>query len=140
MNILKNKQEFSIRTFKKNIKVYDFVTGKKNFESNKSVFMMLKEKIPNYKEIKDSGSLFEKKIFHDIKENNYLKSEFFLRIENLNQSLNDFQFSYAMYLNKIKENDLELLNDETSIPFRRINDFFCFGRCILDPGVQFYLD
>ena len=50
----------------------------------------MKENIKNYQLIKDSDTLFEKKIFGDEYKNNYINSEYFLKVENLNNSLKEF--------------------------------------------------
>ena len=71
-----------IGTFKKNVEIYDFIVGKSPFNGN-DLFDFLKVKIENYKLLKDSRTLFEKKIFGTNYQNNYLNSEYFLRIENL---------------------------------------------------------
>ena len=128
-----------IITFKKNISIYDFVTGKKEYKSEKNVKDMLKEKINNYKYIKDSGSLFESKLFTNIHTSSYLDSEYFLNINNLKQPLKIFKEGYNDFMGKILENDLKYLNDETSVSFRRTRDVFYYGRCMLDSGKEFMI-
>jgi hypothetical protein len=128
-----------IRTFKKNIAIYDFVTGKKEYKSEKNVKDMLKEKINNYKYIKDSGSLFESKLFTNIHTSSYLDSEYFLNINNLKQPLKIFKEGYNDFMGKSLENDLKYLNDKTSVSFRRTRDVFYYGRCMLDSVKEFMI-
>ena len=128
-----------IRIFKKNIAIYDFVTGKKEYKSEKNVIDILKEKINNYKYIKDSGSLFESKLFTNIHTSSYLDSEYFLNINNLKQPLKIFKEGYNDFMGKSLENDLKYLNDETSVSFRRTRDVFYYGRCMLDSGKEFMI-
>ena len=92
----------------------------------------MKENIKNYELIKDSGTLFEKKIFGDEYKNNYINSEYFLKVENLEKPLKEFKNQYEKFMENVKKNNLISLNANTLIPFRRIKDNFYFGRCLLD--------
>ena len=124
-----------IRTFKKNIKVYDLVVGIKQYNEKKHTLDILKENINNYNLINDSGKLFESKLFNNNKnsEYNYLISEFFLNKSNLNQSLNEFRTQLKTFEKIIATNHyLKELNFETTVCFKQFNGFFYFGNCILD--------
>ena len=123
-----------IRSFKKNITTYNLVTGKTRYEYKKiNVFDILREKIPGYELIKDSGNHFEKKLFKDIYTNNYLGSEYLLKIENLNQNLKEFNDNFKKFEGKVDSTDLNLLNNGTSVNCRGNRSLFYYGRCLLDP-------
>lgn len=121
-----------IGTFKKNVEIYDFIVGKSPFNGN-DLFDFLKEKIENYKLIKDSRTLFEKKIFGTNYQNNYLNSEYFLRIENLQKSLKNFKAQYSKFIEEVNNEGLDILNTKTFIVFKRVKDSFYFWKCIFDP-------
>ena len=125
-----------IRTFKKNIKVYNYVIGKSIYEGAKNPFEILDNKIENYKLIEDSGKLFESKLFdsNDNGKLNYFISEYFLNLKNLNYPLKDFQLKIRLFQEKINNSrELESLRDKTSVTFKSFNKSFYFGNCLLDP-------
>ena len=129
-----------IRTFKKNISVYDFVTGKIKYKSHKNLENMLKEKIVDYKLIQDSGCLFESKLFAKFYSNKYLGSEYFLNKKNLEKSLKQFRKDYEDFILKAKKEKIDFLDKGTEVTFRRITDMFHYGRCLLDPGQPFIME
>lgn len=131
-----------IRTFKKNIKVFDLVVGKSVYKEQKGVADILKENIEDYEYIWDSGHYFENKIFDDYNRAfiNYSDSEYFLNLQNLNFSLELFRQNYKSFNEKFCEqkNKLLNLNLNTEICFKRIKNNFIFGRCLLDSRRRFY--
>ena len=121
-----------IRTYKKNIGVYKYVTGEVECGEKINIFEFLKKNIKNYRLIEDSGTLFEKKIFGEDYKNNYINSEYFLKIENLEMPLKQFQERYKLFMKDVKKHNLTDLNLNTFIAFRKIKDNYYYGRCLLD--------
>ena len=81
-----------IRTFKKNIKVFDLVVGRSAYKGTKGVAEILKENIKDYEYIPDSGHLFEMKLFENYNRayNYYSDSEYFLNLQNFKVPLEEF--------------------------------------------------
>ena len=133
-----------IRTFKKNIKIYKYVHGNIIYkENNESLNDILKKEIKNYNFIEDSGRLFESKLFENNPgyKMNYFTSEYFLNINNLNQSLKDFKENLNKFENQIiKNEELKSLIDRTSFSFKSHNKSFYLGRCLLDPRRSNFID
>jgi len=133
-----------IRTFKKNIKIYKYVHENKIFEGNDdSLEDILKKEIENYNFIEDSGRLFESKLFENDTDYrmNYFTSEYFLNINNLNQSPRDFKKNLKEFENKIIENrELKSLKDRTSFSFKSNNKPLYLGKCLLDPRKSNFID
>ena len=124
-----------IRTWKKNVKVYNLVVGNEDYEDTKNVNDILKEKIPNYKMIKDSGHLFESILFENMTnyKYNYLIAEYFLNMGNLDQSLKDFKNNYAIFVQKFNSSEnLMKLNENSCVLFNKYSDCCFFGKCLLD--------
>ena len=127
-----------IRTYKKNIGVYNYVIGKTECKEQIDVLEFMENNIKNYELIKDSGSLFEKKIFGNDYKNNYTNSEYFLDIKNLEKSLNEYKEQHKLFMENVEKNKLTSLNEYTLIAFRRVKDNFYFGRCLLDGKTLIY--
>lgn len=124
-----------IRTWKKNVKVYNLVVGNEDYEDTKNVNDILKEKIPNYKMIKDSGHLLESILFENMTnyKYNYLIAEYFLNMDNLDQSLKDFKNNYAIFVQKFNSSEnLMKLNENSCVLFNKYSDCCFFGKCLLD--------
>ena len=97
-----------LRTFRKNVNTYDYVIGNKiNENENDSLIEFLNNKIVNYELIEDSGELFEIKLFGNNKKNkmDYITSEYFLYIKNLNQPLKNFRDNLKLFEDKINDSD-----------------------------------
>ena len=126
-----------LRTFKKNVNTYDYVIGNKiNENENDSLIEFLNNKIVNYELIEDSGELFEIKLFGNDKKNkmDYITSEYFLYIKNLNQPLKNFRDNLKLFEDRINDSDeLNKLRKDTSISFKRFNKIIYFGKCFLNP-------
>ena len=124
-------------TFKKNMNTYDYVIGNKINEKEKdSLIEFLNNKIVNYKLIGDSGELLEIKLFGNNKKNkmDYITSEYFLYIKNLNQSLKNFRDNLKLFEDKITDSDeLNKLRKDTSKSFKNFNKIIYFGKCFLNP-------
>ena len=130
-----------ISSYKKNIKVYNYVLGKVVYLGAKNSLEILQNKIENYKIIRDSGNHFESKLFEDNDKMNYFNSEYFLNVKNLNQPLKDFKANMIAFEAKINESyELKKLRDETSVIFKQYDDnTFYFGRCLLNPKKPFIM-
>lgn len=130
-----------IRTFQKNIKVYNYVMGKSVYPGAKNYLEILHNKIENYEFISDSGTHFEEKLFGKDSKMNYFNSEFFLNVENLNQPLKDFKEKLKDFGTKINEsNEFKELRDKTSVSFKSFNNSFYFGNCLLDPKKPLFMN
>lgn len=104
--------------WKKNVKVYNLVVGNEDYEGSKNVNDILKKKIPNYKMIKDSCHLLESILFENMTnyKYNYLITEYFLNMDNLDQSLEDFKKNYALFVQKFKSSqNLKKLNENSRL-------------------------
>lgn len=123
-----------IRTYKKNVKVYDYVVGNIEYQGAKDSLEILQNVIKDYQLIVDSGRLFENKLFGNNNETlNYIISEYFLNTKNLSQSLNDFRKNLKNFEDKAdKYKELKLIKDKTSVSFKSLSKFLYLGSCILD--------
>jgi hypothetical protein len=129
-----------IRTWKKNVKIYNLVVGNEDYEESKNVNDILQEKIPNYKIIKDSGFLFESILFENMTnyKYNYLIAEYFLNMDNLDQSLADFKNNYNLFVQKFNTSqNLKKINENSSVLFNKYSDCCFFGKCLLDLPIKF---
>ena len=121
-----------IRTFKKNLAIFDYVKGTVITKDKKNIFDLLKE-IKDYELIQDSGTHFEKKLFNDFYNKNYLSYEYFLRKEHLDCSLKEFNDNFENFKKKFSPNEIISLNKEAPILSRKNEGYFCYGGCFLDP-------
>ena len=126
-----------IPTFKKNITIFDYVKGETMCEGG-NVLDILKEKIKNYNLITDSGCHFEKKIFNNCDHYNYLISEYFLRINNLNCSLKEFIDNFENFKKTFGSDDANSLNKGVTILNRGC--FLVIGTCFLNPNGIFVME
>ena len=126
-----------IRTFKKNIKIYDYVVRSQKYILKGNESDILEEEIEKYKLIEDPCTLFENKLFENNPASllNYSTSEYFLNINNLNQSITNFTNNLKKFEQNINaSNELKSLNTGTTVCFKTQRDSFYFGRCLLDPN------
>ena len=130
-----------IRTFKKNIKIYNYVIGKSECKDEKNVLEILQNNIENYQLILDSGIHFESKLFENNNKMNYFNSGYFLNVKNLNQPLKDFKAKMKDFEGEIDEScKFQKLRDKTSVIFQNFNNSFYFGKCLHDPRRPFFMN
>ena len=123
-----------IRTYKKNLEYYNYVTGLNSDYDDKSEIDLIAE--GNTDIIRDSGDLFEYILFKEeyYKSYNYLKAKYLFNEKNLNKSVENFNKDYNNF--KVHYNNLELnyLNNNTGYLFKRK---LSFRGCLLSPYEDF---
>ena len=128
-----------IRSFKKNLKIFDYVLGNKIFKEEDKLLYMIEDEIGS-KLIIDPGYIFEKKLFKKKGKINYMIAEYFLKNDNLKKSLENFSLDFKTFKNKFKCNlYLKRINKETSITFRRAGGSV-YGGCFFRPHENKFME
>jgi molecular chaperone GrpE (heat shock protein) len=121
-----------IRSYKKRLDFYNYVTGINTNYNNKDEIKLLSEENDKGDIIRDSGNLFENILFKGEGYNkfDYLKAEYLFNKNNLAKTVENFNKGYEDFVSKYNKLNLSYLNMNTGHMFKgKCN----FRTCLLSP-------